>query len=383
MVTVSEFNDLEELHQFRLLWRSLWERTPQATIFQTLEWLQTYWREFGRGQKLRVLLVSVSGRPVGFVPLVVKRRKTSAGTLRVLSYPVDSFGHVFGPVSPYTAAILAETMRHLRDSARDWDVLDLAPIDSNGRENGRTHNAMKHRGFRPSVSQCDEFASVNLAIPWELYFQSRMPDLQNGISQWESAGNVEFIRYRPAGVIHGETLPRWDLMREFESLFGDVLLGHTEQGKILKRRRFWKDTHPLAIETGTLDFCLLRVHGQTVAGAYNYHHDGRVQGHLLAAREPQSDQMLHLLIHRMLVDSIERGDELYRFPIGAEEIACEWQTGIETTFRYTHYARLEPRAQLLRLRNWWDGTPAVQHRTVTPPSPQPVAAETPGLRIVS
>ena len=57
MIEVQQIDDIEALGAYRLLWTSWLPETPRASFFNTLEWLETYWRHFGHDQQLRALLV--------------------------------------------------------------------------------------------------------------------------------------------------------------------------------------------------------------------------------------------------------------------------------------------------------------------------------------
>ena len=99
MTDVREINQIHELAEYRLEWRSLLERTEGESFFHTLEWLEVYWRHFGQGQRLRVLLVSSESRLSGILPLVVEREPTRVGAVRVLTYPLHDWGSFYGPVA--------------------------------------------------------------------------------------------------------------------------------------------------------------------------------------------------------------------------------------------------------------------------------------------
>jgi CelD/BcsL family acetyltransferase involved in cellulose biosynthesis len=89
MFTVAEINFPAQLAELRHVWRSLWERTPQASFLQTREWLESYLFHDAMADDLRVLVVATKGRPVGIVPLMVKRVRSRFGTVRMLTYPLD------------------------------------------------------------------------------------------------------------------------------------------------------------------------------------------------------------------------------------------------------------------------------------------------------
>ena len=65
MIHVEEINELDQLAGRRLLWNALLPQTRGATFFHSLDWLEVYWQHFGAGQRLRTLVVSADGRPLG------------------------------------------------------------------------------------------------------------------------------------------------------------------------------------------------------------------------------------------------------------------------------------------------------------------------------
>jgi len=95
---VREYNSVEELAPLRDAWRRLHEQTPQASFFQSLDWLEVYWRHHGARQRLRVLALEDRDATTGILPLVVRRERTKLGSLRFLTYPLDYWG-------PFTARL--------------------------------------------------------------------------------------------------------------------------------------------------------------------------------------------------------------------------------------------------------------------------------------
>jgi len=106
MVEVIEVNDIEQLSQYRMLWSSVFPGTPNATFFHTFDWLDIYWRHFGRDQKLRVLIIFAAGAPVGILPLCVRREPHQLGKVRVLTYPLDNGSTSYGPIGPNPASTM-------------------------------------------------------------------------------------------------------------------------------------------------------------------------------------------------------------------------------------------------------------------------------------
>lgn len=63
---------VDRLHAIRPGWSELWERCPDATPFQSPEWLLPWWRHLGRG-RLNTLALWEVDRLVGLAPLFTQR----------------------------------------------------------------------------------------------------------------------------------------------------------------------------------------------------------------------------------------------------------------------------------------------------------------------
>ena len=98
MLKVHEINAIDDLASLRAYWADLLANTPGGTFFQSLPWLETYWRFFGpdgptpENHSLRVLVVEADGKPIGVVPLVVTIERRRIGAVRVLGYPLHGWG---------------------------------------------------------------------------------------------------------------------------------------------------------------------------------------------------------------------------------------------------------------------------------------------------
>src|SRR4030042_1363916 len=125
MVHVEEINDIYKLSSYRLVWNSLLPQPSGATFFQSLDWLEVYWKHYGEDQHLRVMVVCSNGRPIGILPLVVRTEATRVGPVRVLTYPLHGWGTFYGPIGPNPTATLAAGPRHVRQTPRGSALLDL------------------------------------------------------------------------------------------------------------------------------------------------------------------------------------------------------------------------------------------------------------------
>jgi len=361
MIHVEEVNDIYQLVGYRTVWNALLPKTRGATFFQSFDWLETYWKHFGGGQKLRVLVVCDQRRPIGILPLVVRTESSRVGGLRVLTYPLHDWGTFYGPIGPDPTVTLTAGLKHVRNTKRDYDLLDLRWVDLDGCDHGRTEAAMRRAKFAPRKQAWNQAAVVEMTGTWDDYWKSRKKKLRQNVGRLRrrlaERGNVSLMRYRPKGTAHGDGDPRWDLFDACMKIARHSWQGSSTDGTTLCHPDvcdYLRDTHAIAARVGCLDLTLLLLDGQPLAFIYHYHYQGRVYG-LRKGFDPQfaSSRPGLVLQAMVLEDSFERGDCFYDMGVGSLDIKRYWKTSIRTSYRYTHFPMTVSRVQLLRLKRWF------------------------------
>lgn len=357
---VLEINELSALREHQLPWNALLPQTRGASFFQSFAWLETYWQHFGAGQRLRVLIVYNDARPIGILPLAVRRDATAVGLLRRLTYPLHGWGGFYGPIGPNPTATLLAGMRHVARSPRDWDLIDLPWIARDRIDRGRTQRSLQQAGMPASELPYEQSAQIDCRQPWEAYWgrlkSHWRTNVRRAISRLNEQGEVRYVRYRPLGALAGEDDPRWDLWRDCLQLAAASWQAESTSGTTLSHgqvRDFLTDVHEVAARSGSLDMNLLYLNEKPVAFAYNYHYDGAVFGLRNGYdAEASRDGAGTVLLHHALRDSMARGDSLY--DLGPEYLSSkrQWLTHLEQSYRLLHYPLAAPKAQLVRLRQW-------------------------------
>lgn len=358
MLYVTEINDPADLAGCRLIWKSLLAKTPGATFFHSLDWLEAYWRHYGGQQKLRVLLVRADEQVVGIVPLVVRTEYTRLGPARVLTYPLDHWGVFYRPIGPQGAATLTAALQYVRSQPRDWDLLSLRWVHRHGADRGRTPRAMRFVGWLPLEEVDHRAPAVDLRTSWNDYWATRDGRWRNNVARSErklaQQGEVQYLRYRPSGIAYDDADPRWDLYDACLNVADQSWQGAATNGTTLSHASvaaFLRDAHVAAARAGGLDLNLLLLDGRPAAFAYNYHYRGHLFGLRMGFNRAVSEHGAGtVLMRRMLEDSFARGD--HTFDLGPASLDCKkpWQTSIETSYRYTYFAGA-PRAQALRIKS--------------------------------
>ncbi|HSV02671.1 MAG TPA: GNAT family N-acetyltransferase [Phenylobacterium sp.] len=128
-LTVAELTDPAELEALAPEWRALLERCPQATPFQTPEWLIA-WRRAFLPQGLWTLAFRGDGRLVALAPMFIHGRSDGRRQLTLLGNGLsDRLDLIAEPAARRAAA--AALFRHLA-RRKLWDLCDFRdlPADS-------------------------------------------------------------------------------------------------------------------------------------------------------------------------------------------------------------------------------------------------------------
>ena len=358
MADVVEINDLEELEQYRLAWNALLPETPRASFFHTFDWLQTYWHFFGGEQQLRVLIIRSEGKPIGIVPLCVRIEKFHVGKVRVLTYPLDEWGTWYGPIGPNPSGSLFLAMKHLQETPRDWDMLDLRWA---GSESDPTGIAMQASGWKAEQSEYRETSTVRLnGTDWESYRSSLSKKCRHEMGRQQRRikrdYQVSFERHRPVGASLGDGDPRWDLYDNCLGIAEHSWQGDSTTGNTLSHsyvREFLRQCHHLAAKLGMLDMVVLKLDGRPAAFQYNYQFEGNLFGLRMGFdRDFTKLGVGKALMGWTLEDSFERGDLAIDMGIGEYGFKHRFRTHTETSQRHTFYPWQAWRGQSVRLSHW-------------------------------
>lgn len=359
MVEVVEINDVEELSHYRLLWNLLFPATPHASFFLTFDWLDVYWRHFGDGQKLRVLVVFSAGEPLGILPLCVRTERYRLTKARVLTYPLDNWGTWYGPIGPNPAATMLAAMQHIRRTPRDWDMIELRWVAADASEGGKSARALRVAGLLSEKKEYQSTSLVDLPASWDEFQTQKSPSLRRQfrrtLRETFEHGQAEYIRHRPAPADEDDGDPRWDLYAMCESAALASWQSAVDQGNTLTHERvrdYFHAAHAAAARLGMVDMNLLLVDGRPAAFLYGYHCQGNVAALRTGFDASIASGLGSALTLKSIEDSCRRGDHAIDFGPGEREHKRRLRTRIESTYRLTYTPLTSWRSQAVRWTRW-------------------------------
>jgi len=354
MAQVLEINQISHLKNYEFCWDSQFKKTPNASFFQTLAWLETYWKHYGQDKQLRVLIVRAQQEVIGIVPLVQQTESTKAGAIQVLTYPLDNWGAFFSPLGSDTAATLYAAFQFLQSKRAKHDLLDMRWIDPTV-DRGRVATAMRCHGLHPNILPWNSTYQIELPNTFDEYLSGRSPkfraNIRRSIRQAESQ-DIEFQRYRP---VRGDN-ENPGLIEECIDFSRNTWQGESTTGTTLchsKTVDYFRDCYQKASKLGMIDIVTLRAEEAIIAFCYNFHYKGQVLG-IRSGFDPafRKISLGNVLLSLQIRDSIQRGDVSIDLGTHHSDVKTRWTTNEKPALRICHYQSYSPRAQLLKLGHW-------------------------------
>jgi CelD/BcsL family acetyltransferase involved in cellulose biosynthesis len=359
-MSVREINQIDELASLRESWRALLSATPGASFFQSLEWLEVYWRHFGGDQRLRVLVIEEGDEVTGILPLVVRPEMTRVGRLHFLTYPLDHWGSFYGPIGAAHSEILAAGLEYLNSTGIEADMFELRWLGNDPEECDTVEQLLSSTGHAPLRSEYEPTAIIDLSETWDDYLAARKSKWRSNLRRSQrllgELGEITYVRHRPEACEDND--PRWDYFDECLRIASASWQGSSTTGTTLSHEDvapFLRDAHVAAVRSGCVDMNLLCLNDKPIAFAYNYLYQGYVYG-LRLGYDPNIEckGAGSVLTAMAIEDSFHRGD--WRYDLGPRHLDCKRQlvTHVLPIYRLSSSKSWSVRQKLLLWKRRWD-----------------------------
>jgi CelD/BcsL family acetyltransferase involved in cellulose biosynthesis len=100
-LSIEEVNDIETYSSLGERWDALLQKSSDNNIFLTWEWLFIWWRHYGEGKQLRILLIKEQDKIIGIVPMMQWQYKKGPFHINLLE-------NICAEECDYSGAILTE-----------------------------------------------------------------------------------------------------------------------------------------------------------------------------------------------------------------------------------------------------------------------------------
>ena len=289
--------------------RPAWEKLAEVddSIFSTWEWLDTWWRKFGRERPLLVATWSDAGSgTTGIIPMYLAARYP-VRVLRLMGHgPSDRLGPICGPGERDTAALVWTEV--LESRLPGWDMLLADELPA-------TNEWATALG---GVRMARQASPVARLAPdgWEAWLAARSRNFRatltragrrldaHGTVRYRTTTDPDRVAHDLSQVMRLHTL-RW--------------AGTGSRGGFAGREAFHRECCRTAFRRGWLRLRFAEIDGRPVGALYNLAY-GRNESFYLSGRDPAvQDASVGLLLQAYAIRQAHaEGREEYRFLRGSE-----------------------------------------------------------------
>jgi CelD/BcsL family acetyltransferase involved in cellulose biosynthesis len=311
----------DELEQFRERWNSLLRANPASSIFQTPEWLTSWWQAYGRNRDLFALVFEDStGAIVGILPLYADQARflgLSLTTLRMVgagSGDSDGLGFI---TAPGYARDCAKAFIAWLAAQKKWHVCALETFLQHSLVAEYLFQGIQESGMSLDSTLTPNFI-IDLPPTWQQYVGSLESSFRPLLTRYprrlQSRFTVKFSRCENAD----------DLKAQLETLFRLHQMRWTGRGETgafasNERRDFYYQMATAFLQRGWLEFWHLELNGETVGAQFCFRYDDKVSL-LQEGFHPRyaAEKIGYALKAHLLEEMIRTGARRYDFLGGAD-----------------------------------------------------------------
>ena len=310
-----------ELEQFRERWNSLLRANPASSIFQTPEWLASWWQAYGQKRDLFTLVFAdPTGAIVGIVPLYADRTRFLGASLRILRMVGAGSGDSDGLdfiTAPGYARDCAQAFIAWLAAQKEWHVCALETLPQNSLVTRCLSECIHASGMSIDSTLIPNFI-IDLPATWQQYLSSLESSFRPLLTRYpkrlQSRFTTKFSRCEDVDNLKAQLQTLFDLHQMRWT-------GRGETGAFAgnERRNFYNRMATAFLQRGWLEFWLLELNGETVGAQFCFRYNDTVSL-LQEGFHPKyaAEKIGYALKAHFLEEMIRTGARRYDFLGGAD-----------------------------------------------------------------
>jgi CelD/BcsL family acetyltransferase involved in cellulose biosynthesis len=322
---ISEFNEFESLSE---VWDSLIQNSSDnSTVYLTHEWLSTWWKHFGEGKKLNVLLIEKEGRLIGIVPLM--RTEYRIGLLKICA--LETIGslncnHIGLMRSGSGEEVVSAFVAYLKEEFTGGKLvlrLTLVPEDCMFFDLLRRDIALPASGLALQEKMKTLAPYIELPPTWDGYFRSLSPNRRHALRRkmrlLQERHTVEFRDCTGDNI--ESMLSRFIELHEKRWRSSNVRGVFSDP----KMEGFYRDIAAQFVKKGWFNFACLIIDGEVASAEYSFIYNQKLYSSTSARNIDYSEYGVGHLHYTFLIKyAIERGLREFDFLKGDEPYKFHW-----------------------------------------------------------
>ncbi|AEM77775.1 GNAT family N-acetyltransferase [Thermoanaerobacter wiegelii] len=324
ITNVSELLDIEDI------WHEL-ENVAEIYPFNTFEWVLNWWKHFGYGKKMLVLLVYEENMPIGIAPFMITYFEKGLLVKRIKFIGSNNSDYLdFIVRKGHENEFYTSLVNFLERYIDAFTVLDLEHIP----EKSEFFPYIMGSNLYYDYDVQDVCPYVELPQSWEEYLNSLDGKFRRNL-------NYEIRRF------FKEYDGSFSMVKDIESIdraMDNLIVLHQRRWRqrhmpgafYSKRiREFHKDVAKDMLSKGELSLFELKDGGKTVASLLSYHVGGKRYYYISGYDLDYSKRSVGTITLGLAIkQSIEEGDRIFDFLRGDEEYKKNWTSSKKRNMRF-------------------------------------------------
>lgn len=319
----------ESLAALKDEWDELLLNSRACTVFLTWEWIEAWWRTYGKSRKLFVILVrNHFNELVGIAPFYLELRKLSG----LLSINIVRFLGIGGDVAPNYLDIIAvngmerevvkTVVDKLEHSISSWDILELADIPERSIALTHLEQEITKREWRFEKEQYSACPYIVLPKSWDEYLKRKSKNFRKKTKEhlriMARDFAVDFCQIKEV-----KELPfKMELLKNLHNNRWNNQSGGFRSKEYIK---FHKIVAQRFLENGWLRLYFLVVDGEEVGVLYCYSFSGVLSFYQSGRLRKWSHYSVGMVMFaRAIQEAIKEGLNEFDFLCGNEPYKLRW-----------------------------------------------------------
>jgi CelD/BcsL family acetyltransferase involved in cellulose biosynthesis len=308
-MTVAIIDTPDRLEALSSQWDALWRRTPEATPFQSPQWLLPWWKRFGSDAPY--VITSASNEVLeALAPVYILRDDDSGESLGMLMGTGNSdYLDILGQAEPLVAAMASADcqmwdFQQLRPSSQ----LLTVPVPGGWSENVEDQDPCPVLSIADAGADLEGLLSTHARKKLRYYKRSLE---RIGRVTYESATSDSLDELLAALFeLHAA---RWQA-RNLPGVLADGII-----------QEFHRDVAPRMLAAGALRMYAIRIDARIVAIFYGFAHAGTVY-YYLSGYDPSLEKLSigNVIVAHAIESAVRDGATTFDFLRGAEEYKYSW-----------------------------------------------------------
>lgn len=275
MINIEVIDEFEKYLKLEPVWNDLISRSDVDLPFLTFEWIKCWWKGYGKGSRMLILMAKEDNEIIGLMPLMIKEMKFRLWPVRVISFIANYHSNRAGLILIKKKEEVAdEIFRYLLSSGYEFDLIyfDFIVKDSDTDRNliaALNKNKIRHIRMPSTLSPY-----IPVESDWETFISKKSRNFRHGLNKNENkikkTEKYEVVEYKTCGIT-GAVSEIFEISKNTWKYREGTAIASTPENI-----EFYSSLAEVSSFKEWLNIWVLKINTVPVAFVYNLDYKGRI-----------------------------------------------------------------------------------------------------------